>query len=453
MLIRKYLLYISLFIPFLGSAQSREELEKQRTQLKKEIAQTQARIDANKAETKESLLQWQLLNSQVEMQNKVVSNINKDLRLLDDNIYVIQKDINRYNRILDTLKQEYAKSMVYAYKNRSSYDFLNFVFSAGDFNDAVKRVAYLRSYRDHRQRQGDNIKRMLAMRQQKVEELGTAKVAKSNTLKTQSEELKSLSKKEEEKDAIVATLKKEGSKLNSELAVKQKRMTAVKGAITSAIKKAQEEARRIALAKAAEEEKRRVAEREAEKRRQAEIAKANASKPAATGAASTPVAKAPDPKPVKTATAPKKQESVLLNSENLALNTSFVKNKGSLPWPVDNGYVVMHYGTNKLPSGRDLVTSCTTIGTSVGAPVKVLFEGTVVLVDSRMGTYNVVVQHGRYFSAYANLSSVTVSSGSKVSTSQVIGKAGAAEDGSGSVEVYLSDENHDLNPEQWMRRR
>ena len=34
-----------------------------------------------------------------------------------------------------------------------------------------------------------------------------------------------------------------------------------------------------------------------------------------------------------------------LNAKDIALNTSFEKNKGILPWPVDNGVVTIPFGT------------------------------------------------------------------------------------------------------------
>src|SRR6478672_1806265 len=88
------------------SQQSREELERQRQQLKKDIEATEKQLIANKAKTKEGLAQWRLINNKVELQDRVVDNISKDMRILDNNIYTIQKDVNSYDKFLDTLKRE-----------------------------------------------------------------------------------------------------------------------------------------------------------------------------------------------------------------------------------------------------------------------------------------------------------------------------------------------------------
>jgi len=64
-----------------------------------------------------------------------------------------------------------------------------------------------------------------------------------------------------------------------------------------------------------------------------------------------------------------------------------------------------------------------------------------------------VIRHGKYFTAYSNLSSVSVSIGSNVSTGEVIGKAGQADDGSGGqLDFMLLIENKNVNPQPWLRR-
>ncbi len=440
----KYIFSIVLFsaVTLPSFAQTREELEKQRQQLRKEIEETEKQLNSNKAKTKESLLQWKLINNKVELQDKVINNINKDLRILDNNIYTIQKDVKRYDRLLDTLKQEYAKSMVYAYKNRSNYEFLNFIFSASNFNDAIKRITYLKSYRNYQEIQGENILRTQELRKNRIADLSGTKKQKSVTLQGQSKELATLAAQQKEKDRILAELKKQGKTLNNQISAKKKQMQKVNNAIASAIKKAQAEARKEAIAKAAAEDRRKKdAEKATAKTTPKETPNAASGSP--TRSVAAPKAAAPA----------KKVESVLLNAENTALNNSFEKNRGALPWPVDRGYVLMHYGNNKLPSGSDIVLSNVTISADVGSAVKVVFDGTVSTVQSIDDMQVVIIQHGKYFTTYSNLSSVSVQRGQDVRTGQVIGKVGANFDGVGAVDFYMSNESSNFDPEKWLRRR
>ena len=136
--------------PLIAQTTAQQELEKERLELKREIEQTQELLDKNKKNTKESIGQLALINRKLNLQENIIDNISKDIHLLDNTIYNSQRDVNKLQVLLDTLKHEYAKSMLYAYKNRSNSDFLNFIFSASNFNDAIKRVTYLKSYRNYR---------------------------------------------------------------------------------------------------------------------------------------------------------------------------------------------------------------------------------------------------------------------------------------------------------------
>jgi len=421
---------------------SREELEKQKQQLKKELEQTERLLNENKAKSKENYVQWKLVTDKVNLQDRIIDNINRDINILDNNLYTTQKEINRYNKLLDTLKQEYAKSMVYAYKNRSNYDFLNFIFSAASFNDAVKRITYLKSYRDYREMQGQNILRTQELRKKRVEELTGTKKQKSVVLESKDKEMTALEQEKKEQDRILNELKKQGKQLNDKMTATRKQLKKVDNAITAAINRALNEARK----KAADD--------------------ANAAKAAAKASAKNNVAvTAPATAPATTTTNPSKtpatvktvtkkpEESVLLNAENIALNTNFVNNRGSLPWPVDKGYVLMHFGRNQLPNGVDISTTGLTIATDIGTTVKAVFDGTVSNVVYVDDIQVVIIQHGKYFSTYSNLSSASVQRGQTVQRGQAIGKAGANLDGVGAVDFYINDEKSNQDPERWLRRR
>ena len=420
--------------------QTREELEKQRTQLKKEIEETEKLLNQNKSQTKENLFQFNLISKKVNLQDRVIDNINKDLNLLNNSMYLTSKDIRRYDRLLDTLKQEYAKSMVYAYKNRSNYDFLNFIFSSANFNDAIKRISYLKSYRTYREMQGENILRTQELRKKKIVELSGARVQKNQVLEVQSKEMAILETQKKEKDQILTELKKQGKQLNKQIAAKQKQMQKVNTAIANAIKRAQEEARREALAKASAEKER--LRKEAEKNAKATSADTK------TATKTTIKTTTAETKPA----APKPQ-SILLNDENITLNANFEKNRGTLPWPLDKGVVLMHYGTNSLPSGTIMDVTSVTISSDIGSAVKAVFDGTVTAVQPVEDMTVVIVQHGRYFTTYSNLTGVTVQKGMQIKTGQTLGRVAANFDGVGAIDFYISNETSNYDPEKWLRRR
>ena len=437
-------------------AQTREELEKQRVQLKKEIEETQKLLNSNKEVTKQNLTTLSLFTNKVNLQGRVLENIGKDLRILDNNIYSIQRDVNRFDKLLDTLKQEYAKSMVYSYKNRGNYEFINFIFSADNFNDAIKRISYLKSYRTYREMQGQNILRTQELRRKRLQDLGASKQTKSVTLGVQSKELSVLEQQKLEQNKIVAQLKKEGSGLNAKIAAKQKQIAKVNSSIKSAIAAAMkaENDRRLAEEKAA---KKRIADLAfAERNRKIEndkITKANTAASAA-GKPTTALIEPTKTRPVKESVAIVAPASSTFNSDNIALNNSFERNKGSLPWPVDNGAVLNHYGPYKLPSGAILQNSAVTISSAIGTAVKAVFDGMVILVtEVDDEKYTVTIKHGNYFTSYSNINGVAVKMNQEVKTGQILGRVASNLDGIGSIDFYSAKGNADLDPEKWLRRR
>ncbi len=424
----------------MAQASGQQELERERQQLKREIEQAQQLLDKNKKNTKENLVTLTLLNRKLNLQGSVIENISKDINLLDNNIVKSQKDVNKLQLLLDTLKQEYAKSMVYAYKNRSSSDFLNFIFSSSSFNDAIKRITYLKSYRNYREMQGDNILRTQALLKERIDELSGNKKKKSVVLQTQSKELGVLESQQQEKNQLLTKLKAQGKELNDQIAAKKKQMQKVSNAIAAAIKRAQDVARREALEKAKAERLKRDAE---DKKDIAE----NKAKGIVTP-------KSPGAKPNRSITPPAKEESILLGSAaDVKLNANFISNRGSLPWPVEKGYMMERFGLQKLEIGVTIDNPGITIGSEVGTPVKALFDGEVSSVTNIENMQVVILKHGAYFTTYSNLSGVGLTRGQAIRTGQVLGRVAPNDEGIGSIDLIISNEKGNLNPESWLRRR
>ena len=433
-------------------AQTREELEKQRAELKREIDETQKLLSSNKTVTKQNLTTLTLYTTKYNLQGRVLENIGKDLRILDNNIYSIQKDVNRYDRLLDTLKQEYAKSMVYSYKNRGNYEFINFIFSADNFNDAFKRISYLKSYRTYREMQGQNILRTQELRRKRLQDLGASKQTKSVTLGIQSKELTILEQQKEEQDKIVAQLKKEGNGLNARIAAKQKQIAKVNNAIRSAIAKAiKEDNDRIAAAERVERKRRDDLAKELKKKK---LEDAGSVKIATGKTVNSDIKSATIPTR-KPTVAVKEPEIVILTNENIALNANFEKNRGVLPWPVDNPAIINHFGKYYLGSGKTTgINDAVTIAAPIGSAVKAVFDGIVILTtEIEDGKYMVTIKHGNYYTSYVNLSNVSVKYNQEVKTGQSIGKVSTNMDNIGSIDFKTAKGYTDLDPEKWLRHR
>jgi murein DD-endopeptidase MepM/ murein hydrolase activator NlpD len=61
----------------------------------------------------------------------------------------------------------------------------------------------------------------------------------------------------------------------------------------------------------------------------------------------------------------------------------------------------------------------------------------------------VMIRHGRYFTTYSNLSTVSVTKGEHVNTGQILGRVGDM----AQLEFVLSDEKgRNQDPERWLKR-
>lgn len=431
--------------------QEKSQLEKERQEIQKDLKEIEGLYDKVKGQKKQTLGQLTVLNRKINLQEQYISSINKELRSIDDDIYLGNLEIYRLNRQVDTLKAQYARTVVYAYKNRSNYDYLNFIFSAGSFNDMIKRIAYLKSYRSYREKQVNTImetKELIAKRQKQQI---VRKDQKNVALENQTKQVEELSVQKKEKDVIVSQLKSKEKDLQKQIAAKKKKDRDLQNAITAIVKREIEAAKKEAEAKARAEE---------EKRKAAEITAKPATKEN-TGTSGNPTTNTATNKEeievgTSRTTLSKKPDSYLdLNSTDVALNNKFELNRGKLPWPVDNGVLTLRFGPNKIDN--TLLTfdnpGITIATPSAGNSVKAVFDGEVSSVFNIGDGMVVTIRHGKYFTTYSNLSSVSVSKGMEVKTGQVIGKAGKDDEGvGGQVDFILMIETRNVDPQPWLRR-
>lgn len=415
------------------------DLEKQRAAIQKEIDDVKASLNETKKNKKETLGQLSLIQKRLLLRQSEIDNINQQIDLIQGDINNSNKDITKLKKELDTLKTQYEKSVLYAYKNRSNYDFLNFIFSSSNFNDALKRVTYLHSYRNYREQQVSNIRNTQVLLEQKINGLNQNKAKKSVVLVEENKQRQVLEVEKREKDGVISKLKLREKELLAEMAAKRKQDQKLAAAITAAIRRAREAAMKEAAAAA--------------KKKQADdLANANRNKPATTPKTTTPAAGAPEITPeVKVA---KTQSPFDADPESRALSADFEKNRGSLPWPIDKGKVSMHFGIQRV-EGLDKITydnQGITIETDAGKPVKAVFDGQVTYIINIGEIQGVIIKHGKYFTTYSNLSSASVSKGQEVKRGQVIGHVADKGDGDGDLEFLISNEKNNVNPEQWLRK-
>ncbi|NLR65384.1 peptidoglycan DD-metalloendopeptidase family protein [Chitinophaga varians] len=455
---------------------TREELERRKKELQKEIEEANAQLKDTKRSTRESLGQLRALRDKITLRTRLINNINEEINFINGDINTAYRDVKTLQKDLDTLKAQYAQLIVYAYKNRSSYDMLNFVFSAQSFNDAVKRFQYLKQYREYRRRQADNIVSTQDQLNRKIQSLESQRVKRADALKTEQEQRSTLEQDKKEKDEVLTKLKGREKELVADINQRNKDAQKVQAAIRAVIRREIEEARRKAMEeeaarrKAAEEKRRREEEARKAALAAAEKAKADAAAAAANNANNNaaannppPAKPTPAPEPAKPAPeppkpAPVRSENVLeATPEALALSESFEANRGKLPWPVDAGNIIEHFGIHQHAVMEHITVPSDgiVIATTKGGAVKSIFEGEVKSVVVMPGSgYVIIIRHGQYFTTYVRLQTTRVKKGDMVKTGQVIGTASVNDlENTGEVELQIWKGVTKQNPEQWIRRR
>jgi septal ring factor EnvC (AmiA/AmiB activator) len=339
---------------------------------------------------------------------------------------------------------------------------INFVFSSQNFNDAIRRYAYLKQYREYRHRQATNIVETQDLLTRKIESLQSQKEKRADALKSEQDERQTLEKDRKEQDEVFSKLRGREKELVEDINKRKKDAQNVQAAIRAVIRREIEEERRKAEA---EEVARKKAVEEKRKRDEAARKAAAAAAAAANNnnnnvaANPPPVRETPKaPEPERPAPAPSRSANVLeATPEALALSESFENNRGKLPWPVSNGSVIGHFGrqhhavVEKINVENDGII----IATSKGAAVKTIFEGEVrrVMVIPGSG-YVVMIRHGQYFTNYVRLQTVSVKTGDKLRTGQMIGTASTNDiENQGEVELQIYKGVVKQNPEIWIMRR
>ena len=323
---------------------SREDLQKQEQTLRKELEELNQLLEKTKKNKKNSLGQLEAIRSKISKRKSLINGIARQVKILDDAIYNNQLDVQRLNKDLDTLKSRYQKSIVFAYKSRSGYEYLNFLFSANSFNDAVKRITYLKSYRQNREAQANAIDLSQTDLNAKINILGANKKDRLKTLVVQNEQLKVLVVDQKEQDKIVKQLKSKEQEITAQVRQKEAQRKKMQSALLTIIRRETLEAER--------KEKERLAKLKSANDG-AKAAVKNNNEAIASTKTSSKNSKVGNVEGGLTSTTDNRPYSALeTTEEGREASILFENNRGNLPWPVDRGNVYIHFGVENIPGTK-----------------------------------------------------------------------------------------------------
>jgi murein hydrolase activator len=437
------------FIAFTSVAQkqtqlnmSKEEMMAKRKEIQEAINETERQLEQLKGDKKATMGQLRALQSKLAERQNLIANINEEMYEINNTIKSSSKEVDNLKLSLAQLKIRYAQSIRYSYETRSSYDMLAFLFSSNDFNDAMRRMKYLKKFREYRKQQVDQIRTTQDQLQHKIGVLSTQKKQKDELLSSQEEQKQKLLNETNQTNAVMQELKGKESELiksiekNRTMAMRVDRY--IKMVVDREIAKANKQA-------------------EEEKKKEAELAKTNPpTKP--TGNGNEHVDNNPPlvtPRPRRPAVAETRE--LMLTPTDVTLAKNFEGNRGKMYWPVEKGVITDHFGVHPHPLEPKVKVDNAGIDiqTTPGAAVKTVFEGVVSSI-STVENYLVLIKSGDYICVYNNLKGVSVKVGDHVSTNQVIGSVANNDEGVPTIKFQIwkmsKRGSSKLNPEQWLGR-
>ncbi len=398
---------------FLWSQESpQEKLEQRKAQIQKEIRDNEVLLQSVKKKEKSAVNVIVIQSNKIKLKEKLINTTEKQTKLLGNDMYINQLQINKLNRELKVLKEDYGNMIVKSYKSRSEESRAMFLLSSESFLQAYKRAQYMKQYTNYRKLQGEEIKSKSSQLVDSNDKLNVQKTAKQKLINENEKERISLLKEKSEQQILVNSIKKDKNKIASEIKKKQQESRAIDRQIDRLIREAIAEANRKTAA---------------------ENAKANPKAPVSV----TPIS----------------SSKIVLTPESKILADNFKANRGRLPFPVERGFISLGYGDQPHPQFKSLTihNSGVEITTEQGTNARAVFDGEVTSVQRTTPvTIAVVIQHGDYFTVYQNLSSVSVSKGDKVNRKQSIGKIRTNGEGRTIIKFLILQNTTYNNPQNWL---
>jgi murein hydrolase activator len=387
--------FLLLYTPLIAQDQSKTDLERRRKETQEAINNTSRLLEQTSSTRQNNLERLNIINRRLQLRRNLINTIESEIRYIDSSLSERQKKINDLEKELAETREAYAKLINIAYRHRMSHQRLMFVLSAGDFNQAYRRLKYLQQYNKSRQKQMIQIQSLTNEILSEIQKLESQKVDKIVLLQQSRSESDALSNESRDQNSIVQQLRRREDELKKQLLLQQREAQALQNAIEKLLK---DEAKTAA-----------------------------------------------------------EQRIFSLTPEDKLVSDQFQQNRGGLPWPIERGVVTGFFGEHPHPvlRGIKVQNNGIDISTVENAEVRVLFDGKVSRVLTVPGSNNVVlVRHGNFLTVYANLSHVYVRAGDQLSTRQLIGRVFTDSDENKTIlHLEIWEENNKLDPMIWLSRQ
>lgn len=449
-----------------ASAQGRksrtlQRLEQERKQLLRNIEASDKKLQQLRRDTRSQEQTLRAVKEQVEQRRQVVAVLGSEVSGLQARIDTLAGHIGRLHRREGALLLRYRAALLQLQRIDTHIDPLVFVLSSRTPSEARERQRFLTRYTKAVRQASEALRSTRSEIEATKAEVGRTHSEKEQLLSLREAEKRKLEQEEVQRSAQVKDLQGQQKQLAQDLSKQRKRAEELDRKIQQQV-----EAEILAAQRRAAEAQRRAEEarrrRQAQRREQSSQQTTSSTKGSGRdtrGKTTTPVT------PPREETEPEPEErraatpgGYAMDANERALASSFAQNKGRLPAPIRGSYSILRtFGVHQHSehSRVQVNSSGVDFGLQSDSRAYAVFSGVVsrVFMIPGYGTA-LILRHGNYLTVYANLSSVSVSSGSRVSTGQVLGSIGASPDGSGGrlLHFQLWHERTKLNPLAWIKR-
>ncbi len=373
--------------------QSRAELEEMRKKNLQEIEYVDRMLKTTATQKNENLNELRVIGRKLNLREKLINEYGQEIGLLEYRISLNTLAIQMLEMDLEELKDDYARSIVSAYKATKGSPAVAFILSAADFNQGYKRLKYIQQVARYRRKETETIEALYSELQGTRQRLEKDRRNVSDLKNKEVRQKQILSQEQNRKETLVSNLGKKEKQLKQEL----------------------EEKRRIA--RQIEKEIERLIEEESK----------------------------------KSQTAPVSREMAVIGDsfgENKG-RLPWPVDKGI----ITSHFGLQPHPVLKNVTEDNIGIEITSAGTT---KAKSVFRGEVVRVFAISGAnMAVIIRHGKYLTVYQNLVNVRIKAGDTVVMGQELGDVylDIGDGGKAVIKFMVYEEKKKLNPEQWLIKK
>ncbi|MFR6540989.1 MAG: murein hydrolase activator EnvC family protein [Butyricimonas virosa] len=389
---RNILIVIFLFSFTFSYSQSIDAIKKKNEKTEKEIAYLNKLLENARKDKSSTLQKVSIINQKIGKGKEMIQSLTNEVNYLDGQIKKNESVKSGLESDKQRMLEFYSKMVYETWKKRNESDKLIYIFSSSSFAQAYARYKYFEQVQDYSKRQIQLIEQTNDSLTAINRELSKLIILKSETQSKITFQNNQLIREQNEANTYIADLKKKEKELLRKLNIE-------------------------------------IKNRERFKKELEKLIAAQAKKSGS------------------------KNSTYKLTPEEKLISDDFAKNRGKLPWPVEQGFVSEKFGVNVHPVFKQvkLNNAGITITTSRNADVRAVFKGVVTEIMFIPGDNNVViVRHGNYLTVYSNLVEIFIKKGDTVNVKQKIGKLAVSSGNNSTLNFQVWRDKDNLDPQLWL---